>query len=225
MELMNIRIIPSSYQLNFGLNSSISCTVDIYVTDFNGNPVSNYAISIDCPDDSSQTTQTGTTNANGICTFNYTFSDTNGTGYQRFIVNNVISDSIFLYRDTGWVKQALTYKSGYSDLNSGNEVTAGASHGVKMRIIDKTVELRGIFNNSSALTTRQDGYGTNVATMTYPQFAPSNAVMVMLSRGLDKYFLELNPSGNLWIGRHGTNTTNKQIPANSWIRCYLKYTI
>ena len=218
MDLIKINIIPSNYKLNFGLKSEVSCTVRVIVTDFNDNGIPNYPISITCPDDTSQQIQTANTNTSGWCDFEYTFNDANGvTGYRRFIVNDIVSNSIFLYRDTGWVK-ALKYKSGYSAISSTPEV--------RMRVVDKTVELRGIFQNNSAVTTTQGGTGINVATMAYPKFAPNPAVMTMLPKGgIYKYFLELNTSGNVWLGRHGLNTTNLQISANSWLRCFFTYTI
>lgn len=215
MDLVKIKIIPSSYQLNFGLNSSVDCTVTVYVNDFNDNPVSGYAISIDCPDDSSQTTQTGITNANGTCTFNYTFSDTNGSGYKRFIVNNVISDSVFLYRDTGWV-EALDYKSGYSNMSGSN---------VQMRVVDKVVQIQGFFTNASAVTTSNTGSGLNFATMKYPEFAPKQGVMEMMVRFPNKWFLELSSTGQFWMARHGTTTTNTQIAAGAWLQCDIMYMI
>ena len=117
MNLIKINIIPSDYKLNFGLNSEVSCTVKVIVTDFNGNGIPNYPISITCPDDTSQQIQTANTNEYGWYNFEYTFNDANGvTGYRRFIVNDIVSNSIFLYRDTGWVT-ALNYKSLYYLLN------------------------------------------------------------------------------------------------------------
>lgn len=217
MDLIKINIIPSDYKLNFGLNSEVSCTVRVIVTDFNGNGISNYPISIACPDDTSQQIQIANTNESGWCGFEYTFNDANGvTGYRRFIVNDVVSNSIFLYRDTGWVT-ALKYQSGYSAISSTPEV--------RMRVVDRTVELRGMLQNNAAVTTAQGGTGIHIATMRYPKFGPHNSVRALLPRGLDKYYLDLNPNGVLWFARHGTNTTNKQLGANSWIRCYFTYTI
>lgn len=216
MELVKISIVPDSYKLNFGLNSEVGCTIKVIVTDFNGNGISNYPIIITCPDDTTQTTQTAITNNFGWYNFEYTFNDANGTGYRRFVVNDIVSESIFLYRDTGWV-DALTYRSGYTLKTSGRPVM--------MRVVDKTVQIEGFFTNSSAVTTVQGGTGINFAIMKYPKFAPSTGVMRLIARTPQRWFLELNTSGNFFMGRHGTTATNTQIPANSWLECSVMYTI
>lgn len=216
MELVKISIVPDSYKLNFGLNDSVSCTISVYVNDFNGNPVSDYSISISCPDDTTQVIQTSTTDTSGLCSFNYTFNDTNGTGYRRFVVNDIVSENIFLYRDTGWV-DALTYRSGYTLKTSGSPVM--------MRVVDKTVQIEGFFTNSSAVTTVQGGTGINFAIMKYPKFAPSTGVMRLIARTPQRWFLELTTTGNFYMARHGTTATNTQIPANSWLECSVMYTI
>lgn len=213
MDLVNIQILSDNYQLNYGVNSSVSCNITVKVTDFNDNPVNNYNVSIECPDDTSQTTRTGVTGANGVCNFTYTFSS--GTGYRRFIVNNIKMISVYLYRDTGWF-DALTYTSGYATKN--DDV-------VKMRVVDKFVDIRGTYTNINAVTTPQNGNGLQVATLKYPQFAPSNSITAMMMNSPYKIYLELASDGTLWMARRGNTATNTQINASAWLYCYITYTI
>ena len=93
LELINLTIEQEQTNFNFGLDNSVTVPLTVYATSFDGTPVANYPITVTSPDDSRVSTVTGSTNSNGVFTYDFTFLISTATGVptpfglRRLVVN------------------------------------------------------------------------------------------------------------------------------------------
>lgn len=206
--LFNTSITCSSYYVNTESDSTI--TVTVKCIDFNGMPVSGREINL-YYDNSLLTTDS--TNTNGEITYNYN-CENDTIGMHTFTTDTGGLTQIQVHRDTGW--QNVTYKSGYKNYNSSEEV-------LKYRVINNIVEIKGVFTNNSAVTPGN----SNVNFASIPvQYAPTQKItLLQQGSGANKFYVVILTDGNLAWSRYGTTATTTQATAGSWLSCYAKYTI
>lgn len=223
LELINLTIAQEQTNFNFGLDNSVTVPLTVYATGFDGTPVANYPITVTSPDDSRVSTVTGSTNSNGVFTYDFTFLISTATGVptpfglRRLVVNGYKNFVFNLYRDTDWFN-ALTYTGIFSDKTD---------YDVMMRVKNDIVQISGSFTNSSAFTTNSNGTGTKIGTLKYTKFAPNRlGILTTQSVASYKYMMEITTVGECWMSKAGWgNTTNTSIPKDSWITFVTTYMI
>lgn len=147
-----------------------------------------------------------------------TITTWNGTIMRKFVRNFQTLNGRFensgwkpLYDDTGW--KSITNASGFSTYDSTNNPT-------RYRRIGKIVHIEGIFKNSSAISSGSSAVmGTISDTSCRPQH---QQFALMQGSGKNFFLLQVNPNGQIIIGRYGTNA-NAQTPSGAWLHCNITY--
>ena len=118
-----------------------------------------------------------------------------------------------LKEDTGW--QDVTFETGYSNYYASDNK-------VQYRRIGKIVHIRGIFKNTSAVTTNTSQ--VKFASISDSSCFPSQKEF-QLQQGTDanKFYVMVDTNGDLKWSRYGTTSTSTETNANSWLHCYITY--
>ena len=221
MILNNIQIFTDfthGTRLNFKHGNTIETSLNIQVKN-NNIPYAQASVTISALDGGSIDNSTLTTNSNGQGSTHITFDINEGFGIRRFkIICNNTTEICYVtlrrYNNKSNASLAFNYESNFENV---------PDYEVKITVIDNQVNINGWFKPIAKFTTASGGTGTRVGTLKNTNYAPSQAVFITEKPSANKCFLELNTSGQLWVGRYGTTTTNVECPAGTWIPVNFNY--
>ena len=221
MILNNIQIFTDfthGTRLNFKAGNTLETSLNIQVKN-NNIPYAQALVTISALDSGSITNNILMTDSNGQCSTTLTFNINEGFGVRRFkiICNNtteICYVTLHRYNNKSNASLAFKYESNFQDVPNFE---------AKITVVDNQVNINGWFQPKAKFTTASSGTGTLVGTLKNTSYAPSQAVFITEKPSANKCFLELNTSGQLWVGRYGTTTTNVECPAGTWIPVNFNY--
>lgn len=150
-----------------------------------------------------------TTKADRFLSINpYSFTMTDSRGYG----GNLTFQDLYNVEQTG-----LPAASGFTQYNSNSD----SGNFPCARRMGRLVQLAGAFKNSNAINSTADP----IKIGTVPVWARPNQLVNVIAQGsvMNKYLLQIQPSGDILCSRYGTGASYGQIGAGSWLNIACTY--